>query len=398
MSIEFSKEAHSARNADSRRRPLRPSGPRRQPRLVQGKLAAGEDGGPRAARLPPRAEQHLVQRKGRHHPRDPRRAVGQVHLRGHRAGSSAPGWTCAKGPSFGAVFTAELDPSQAIFIPRGVGNAFQTLEDNTAYTYLVNDHWSADAQGQYTFLNLADETAGDRLADSAGRRPSFRTRTRPTRAWRTSCRCRPRRSSWSARTDSWARPCGKLYDGDASVEFAGRARLRPRQRGRPSPPGTGRTTPPSSTPPRTPPWTPPKPPRAAQPPGPSTSTAVARLARTAVEHDLTLVHVSSRLRLRRHPQEHTRGRTVHSAGRVRPDQSSRRRRRQRCSPALHRADQLGHRRGQQLRPHHGLARGPRQSSPSVVDDQIGRLSFTDGHRRGHPAPARDPARPTARTT
>jgi dTDP-4-dehydrorhamnose reductase len=64
-----------------------------------------------------------------------------------------------EGPSFGAVFTAELDASQAIFIPRGVGNAFQTLEDNTAYTYLVNDHWSADAQGQYTFLNLADGTA-----------------------------------------------------------------------------------------------------------------------------------------------------------------------------------------------------------------------------------------------
>lgn len=64
-----------------------------------------------------------------------------------------------EGPSFGTVFTAELDPSQAIFIPRGVGNAFQTLEDNTAYTYLVNDHWSADAQGQYTFLNLSDPTA-----------------------------------------------------------------------------------------------------------------------------------------------------------------------------------------------------------------------------------------------
>ncbi|MHC6592464.1 sugar nucleotide-binding protein [Arthrobacter sp. C152] len=64
-----------------------------------------------------------------------------------------------EGPSFGTVFTAEMDASQAIFIPRGVGNAFQTLEDNTAYTYLVNDHWSAEAQDQYTFLNLADETA-----------------------------------------------------------------------------------------------------------------------------------------------------------------------------------------------------------------------------------------------
>jgi dTDP-4-dehydrorhamnose reductase/dTDP-4-dehydrorhamnose 3,5-epimerase len=64
-----------------------------------------------------------------------------------------------EGPTFGAVFTAELDPSTAIFIPRGVGNAFQTLEDGTAYSYLVNDHWSADAQDRYVFLNLADGTA-----------------------------------------------------------------------------------------------------------------------------------------------------------------------------------------------------------------------------------------------
>jgi dTDP-4-dehydrorhamnose reductase len=64
-----------------------------------------------------------------------------------------------EGPSFGAVFTAELDASKAIFVPRGVGNSFQTLEVDTAYSYLVNDHWSADAQAEYTFLNLADETA-----------------------------------------------------------------------------------------------------------------------------------------------------------------------------------------------------------------------------------------------
>src|SRR6478752_4577129 len=63
-----------------------------------------------------------------------------------------------EGPSFGAVFTAELDPSRAIFVPRGVGNAYQTLEPDTAYVYLVNDHWSPEAE--YSFLNLADETAG----------------------------------------------------------------------------------------------------------------------------------------------------------------------------------------------------------------------------------------------
>ncbi|QKJ20252.1 sugar nucleotide-binding protein [Microbacterium hominis] len=61
-----------------------------------------------------------------------------------------------EGPTFGRVFTAELDPSRAIFVPRGVGNSYQTLEPDTAYTYLVNDHWSASAS--YTFLNLADET------------------------------------------------------------------------------------------------------------------------------------------------------------------------------------------------------------------------------------------------
>lgn len=64
-----------------------------------------------------------------------------------------------EGESFGTVFTAELDSSTAIFVPRGVGNSYQTLEDNTAYTYLVNAHWSADAQSEYTFLNLADPTA-----------------------------------------------------------------------------------------------------------------------------------------------------------------------------------------------------------------------------------------------
>ncbi|CAH0131098.1 dTDP-4-dehydrorhamnose 3,5-epimerase family protein [Microbacterium sp. Bi128] len=62
-----------------------------------------------------------------------------------------------EGETFGAVFTAELDASTAIFVPRGVGNSYQTLETDTAYTYLVNDHWSPDAT--YTFLNLADETA-----------------------------------------------------------------------------------------------------------------------------------------------------------------------------------------------------------------------------------------------
>ncbi|MGY5766695.1 dTDP-4-dehydrorhamnose 3,5-epimerase family protein, partial [Brachybacterium sp. DNPG3] len=60
------------------------------------------------------------------------------------------------GESFGAAFWLEITPDVAVFVPRGVGNAFQTLEAPAAYTYLVNDHWSSDAE--YTFVNLADET------------------------------------------------------------------------------------------------------------------------------------------------------------------------------------------------------------------------------------------------
>ncbi len=65
-----------------------------------------------------------------------------------------------EGPTFGKVFTAELDPSRAVFVPRGVGNSFQTLDPNTAYTYLVNDHYSPDAA--YSSVNLADETVAIR--------------------------------------------------------------------------------------------------------------------------------------------------------------------------------------------------------------------------------------------
>lgn len=62
-----------------------------------------------------------------------------------------------EGSTFGTTFSLELDPSVAVFVPRGVGNAYQTLEPDTAYTYLVNAHWSP--QASYTFLNLADTDA-----------------------------------------------------------------------------------------------------------------------------------------------------------------------------------------------------------------------------------------------
>ena len=63
-----------------------------------------------------------------------------------------------QGSGFGRVFTLEIGPETAVFVPRGVGNAYQTLVDGTAYSYLVNDHWSPEARESYTFVNVADET------------------------------------------------------------------------------------------------------------------------------------------------------------------------------------------------------------------------------------------------
>lgn len=62
-----------------------------------------------------------------------------------------------EGPSFGTTFSIEVDPSVAVFVPRGVGNSYQALEDGTAYTYLVNDHWRPGVS--YPALHLGDETA-----------------------------------------------------------------------------------------------------------------------------------------------------------------------------------------------------------------------------------------------
>jgi dTDP-4-dehydrorhamnose 3,5-epimerase len=58
------------------------------------------------------------------------------------------------GDSFGKIYTTIITPGKAVFVPRGVANAYQTLELNITYTYLVNAHWSPDAQ--YKAVNMFD--------------------------------------------------------------------------------------------------------------------------------------------------------------------------------------------------------------------------------------------------
>ena len=63
-----------------------------------------------------------------------------------------------QGPSFGKTLSLEITPEVGVFVPRGVANGYQTLEPNTAYTYLVNGHWSPESK--YTFVNLFDPEVG----------------------------------------------------------------------------------------------------------------------------------------------------------------------------------------------------------------------------------------------
>lgn len=60
------------------------------------------------------------------------------------------------GDSFGKKVTLEIEPTTSVFLPQGVANSFQTLEDDTYYLYSVNAHWSADNYERYSFVNLAD--------------------------------------------------------------------------------------------------------------------------------------------------------------------------------------------------------------------------------------------------
>lgn len=127
-----------------------------------------------------------------------------------------------EGDSHGSVFTIEIDPSRAVFVPRGVGNAYQTLESDTAYTYLVNDHWSPDAA--YSFLNLADETVDipwpipldiAELSDKDRAHPRLADAGAVPR----------RRTLVLGANGQVGRALRSEFSGDASVEFAGRTEL-----------------------------------------------------------------------------------------------------------------------------------------------------------------------------
>ena len=266
----------------------------RQPRLVRGGLAAGEDDRARAPRLRSGAGQPVVERRAGHDARHPRRAVGQAR-HGRAAGaSSAPGSTSARATRSARAVTLELGPGVAVFVPRGVGNSFQTLEDATAYAL----------PGQPALASRRDlprrAARRPRRWRSPGRSPwrtpRSRRRTGSTRPSPTSSPCRnDGRSSWARTASSaapWPRRSPSADRGRRWTSWTSPTR-------RPWTPGPGTSTTSSSTPRRTPPSTARRDPEGRVAAWAANAAAPAALARIATEHRLHPRALLDRLRLRR---------------------------------------------------------------------------------------------------
>ena len=301
-----------------------------------------------------------------------------------------------EGPTFGAVFTTELDPSRAIFVPRGVGNSYQTLEPDTAYTYLVNDHWSPDAE--YSFLNLADETAAIDWPIPLDRRGDLREGPRPPPPGR--CHPDPAAQDADPRRRRTARPRPPRRVRRRSARRVRHPRRPRHHRARTSRPlAGGGTTTPSSTRPRTPPSTPPKPPTAAPPRGPRTPPVSPPSPASPTDERHHPRARLQRLRLRRHQRpaptpRPTRSARSASTGRPKPPATP---------PSRTVPRHYIIRTSWVIGEGHNFVRtmaslAERGIDPRVVDDQIGRLTFTADHRRRHPPPPRHPRPSTAPTT
>jgi dTDP-4-dehydrorhamnose 3,5-epimerase len=160
------------------------------------------------------------------------------------------------------------------------------LEDGTAYTYLVNDHWSPDAS--YSFLNLADETVAIDWPIPLDRAElSEKDKNHPRLA--DVVPIAPRKVLVLGANGQVGRALRDAYDGSAHVEFAGRDDLdltadiagarRWRDYGAIINAGAYTAVDGAETD-RAGAWA-------------ANATGVAQLARIASENGLTLVHVSS---------------------------------------------------------------------------------------------------------
>ncbi|SDS58908.1 sugar nucleotide-binding protein [Corynebacterium timonense] len=57
-------------------------------------------------------------------------------------------------PTYGVTWGTEIGPDTAVFVPRGVANGFQALDDATSYIYLVNQRYNPE--GDYAFCSYRE--------------------------------------------------------------------------------------------------------------------------------------------------------------------------------------------------------------------------------------------------
>ena len=143
----------------------------------------------RPARLRPGPAQRRVQRRAAAPPAasTPSRGTSSSRVASGRVFGA---WVDLRaGDAFGTTFTVELEPGVAVFVPRGVGNGYQTARGRD--DVLLPGQRPLAPRAAYPALDLADPTRRDRLADPARprREISEKDRTAPA-ARRRRRRCR----------------------------------------------------------------------------------------------------------------------------------------------------------------------------------------------------------------
>ena len=132
------------------------------------------------------------------------------------AGCSAPGSTCGRATRSGPRSTWRSAPASRCSCPAASATRYQTLEDATGYTYLVNDHWRPGADLPGTRLSMTPPSRSRGRSPWTRRRSPRRTgaRTPPS----TRCRRWPRAAAHPRRRWPGRPGAARRLSGGASGE------------------------------------------------------------------------------------------------------------------------------------------------------------------------------------